>query len=230
MFSSPLRSTVQHKYASNGLGYIFFLPVNLRSNYFIIKSTIALDDISISQECKISYRSLPGTSIVNEVSKYDFEANSCGWSEAISGDHFAWVWSSRSNLPANFEQQAPSRDHAHSTAQGHCRLRISPRFPGFSAIPALMGSDGALCNSRHYSCSENSGILVEASMEDGFTGDIVVDDLSFMDYILYPGNLPVDLPAPPDTPVSIKLPPHNCADKEFVCRSSGPYIEKNPET
>lgn len=25
-------------------------------------------------------------------------------------------------------------------------------------------------------------------MEDGFTGDIVVDDLSFMDYILSPGK------------------------------------------
>ncbi|ELK33097.1 hypothetical protein MDA_GLEAN10015984, partial [Myotis davidii] len=49
----------------------------------------------------------------------DFEANSCGWFEAISGDHFDWIWSSRSNLSADFEQQAPPYDHTHNTAQGH---------------------------------------------------------------------------------------------------------------
>lgn len=48
----------------------------------------------------------------------DFEANSCGWFEASGGDHFDWVWSSQSDLPAELEQQAPTRDHTHGTAQG----------------------------------------------------------------------------------------------------------------
>ncbi|XP_072675029.1 MAM and LDL-receptor class A domain-containing protein 1-like [Canis lupus baileyi] len=50
-------------------------------------------------------------------SKCDFEADSCGWFEAISGDHFDWVWNSRSNLLAEFEQQAPPRDHTPNTTE-----------------------------------------------------------------------------------------------------------------
>ncbi|KAF5928872.1 hypothetical protein HPG69_012444 [Diceros bicornis minor] len=53
------------------------------------------------------------------VSMCDFEANSCGWFEAVSGDNFDWTWSSRSNLSADFEEQAPPQDHTHNTAQGH---------------------------------------------------------------------------------------------------------------
>ncbi|ELK16961.1 hypothetical protein PAL_GLEAN10015843, partial [Pteropus alecto] len=37
----------------------------------------------------------------------DLEANSCGWFQAISGDHFDWVWSSRSNLLCNQGGQWP---------------------------------------------------------------------------------------------------------------------------
>ncbi|XP_048223736.1 MAM and LDL-receptor class A domain-containing protein 1 [Perognathus longimembris pacificus] len=80
---------------------------------------IAVDDISVSQECEISCKSLPGTSTQNAVSNCDFEANSCGWFEAIGGDHFDWLWGSPTDLPAEFEHQAPRRDHTHNTAQGH---------------------------------------------------------------------------------------------------------------
>ncbi|XP_054515324.1 MAM and LDL-receptor class A domain-containing protein 1-like [Pan troglodytes] len=69
-------------------------------------------------------------------------------------------------------------------------------------------------------------ILVEASVGDGFTGDIAIDDLSFMDCTLYPGNLSADLPTPPETSVPVTLPPHNCTDNEFVCRSDDHCIEK----
>ncbi|XP_054528856.1 MAM and LDL-receptor class A domain-containing protein 1-like [Pan troglodytes] len=69
-------------------------------------------------------------------------------------------------------------------------------------------------------------ILVEASVGDGFTGDIAIDDLSFMDCTLYPGNLPADLPTPPETSVPVTLPPHNCTDNEFVCRSDDHCVEK----
>lgn len=42
--------------------------------------------------------------------------------------------------------------------------------------------------------------------------------------LLFPGNLPVDLPAPPETSVPVTLPPHNCTDNEFVCRSNGQCV------
>lgn len=460
------------------------LPFQLILEATVLSSnaTVALDDISISQECEISYESLPGATIVNKVSECDFEANSCAWFEAISGDHFDWIWSSRSSLSADFEQQAPSRDHTHNTAQGHFMFILkkssslsqvaklqSPTFSqtgpgcilsfwfynyglsvgaavlqlhggnstgatvlwrvlynqgnrwsqatiqlgrltqpfhlslekvslgiydGVSAIddihfenctlplpvesckgphhfwcrhtkacieklrlcdlvddcgdltdevdcapglqcnfengicnweqdteddfdwtrnqgptstlntgpmkdntlgtakghylyiessepqvfqntaallsPILNATDMEGCTFRFYyhmfgkhiyrlaiyqriwsntrgqllwqifgnqgnrwirkhlaiSSRQPFQILVEASVGDGFTGDIAIDDLSFMDCILYPGNLPVDLPTPPETSVPVTLPPHNCTDNEFVCRSSGHCVEK----
>ncbi|XP_016068757.1 PREDICTED: MAM and LDL-receptor class A domain-containing protein 1-like [Miniopterus natalensis] len=460
------------------------LPFQLILEATVLSSnaTIALDDISISQGCEISYTSLPSTSTVNKASKCDFEANSCGWFEAISGDHFDWMWGSRSSLSAGFEQQAPPHDHTQNTAQGHfmfilkkssslaqvaklqsptisqtgtgCTLsfwfynyglsvgaavlqlhveksndstvlwrvlynqgnqwsqatiqlgRLTRPFhlslekvslgiyDGVSAIddisfenctlplpaencegpdhfwcehtkacieklqlcdlvddcgdhtdevdcaPELQCNfENGICNweqdteddfdwtrnqgptstlntgpmkdhtlgtaKGHYlyiessepqvfqntaallspilratgtesctfrfhfhmfgkhiyrlavyqrvwsnargkllwqifgnqgnrwikkhldiSSSQPFQILVEASVGDGFTGDIAIDDLSFMDCILYPGNLPVDLPTPPETSIPVTLPPHNCTDNEFVCRSNGHCVEK----
>ncbi|XP_052012808.1 MAM and LDL-receptor class A domain-containing protein 1 [Apodemus sylvaticus] len=82
-------------------------------------ATVAVDDISISHECEISYKSLRSSSILDKVADCDFEANSCGWFEASGGDHFDWVWSSQSDLSPDLEEQAPPRDHTHGTAQGH---------------------------------------------------------------------------------------------------------------
>ncbi|XP_036616414.1 MAM and LDL-receptor class A domain-containing protein 1, partial [Trichosurus vulpecula] len=69
-------------------------------------------------------------------------------------------------------------------------------------------------------------ILVEAAVGDGFMGDIAIDDFSFMDCALYPGNLPMNLTPPSTTLTPVTLPPHNCTDDEFVCRSNGHCIEK----
>ncbi|EGV97831.1 MAM and LDL-receptor class A domain-containing protein C10orf112 [Cricetulus griseus] len=69
-------------------------------------------------------------------------------------------------------------------------------------------------------------ILIVASVGDGFTGDIAIDDLSFMDCTLYPGDLPIDIPSPPEPSVPVTLPPHNCTDDEFVCRSNGHCVGK----
>ncbi|CAD7679155.1 unnamed protein product [Nyctereutes procyonoides] len=95
------------------------LPFQLILEATVLSSnaTVALDDISMSQECEISDKSLPDTSILKKGSKCDFEADSCGWFGAISGDHFDWVWNSRSKLLAEFEQQAPPRDHTPNTTE-----------------------------------------------------------------------------------------------------------------
>ncbi|XP_075409528.1 MAM and LDL-receptor class A domain-containing protein 1 [Tenrec ecaudatus] len=445
-------------------------------------ATVAVDDISVSRECERSHKSLPGTSAQPKAAKCDFEANSCGWFEAISGDHFDWFWSSQRDLAAELKQQAPPQDHTHNTAQGHfmfilktsssfsqmAKLR-SPTFrqtapectlsfwyynyglsvgaaelqlhvgksadstvlwrvlynqgnqwseaiiqlgrltqpfylsldkvslgiyDGVSAIddirfencslpppaesceepehfwcrhtkacvdqlhlcdlvddcgdktdetncvaelqcnfengicnweqdaeddfdwtrnqgptstlntgpmkdhtigtakghylyiessepqvfqnraallsPVLKATDAKGCtfrfyyhmfgkhiyrlavyqrvwsNSRgqllweifgnqdnrwirrhlHLSSMQPFQILVEASVGDGFTGDIAIDDLTFMDCTLYSGNLPVDFPEPPETSVPVTLPPHNCKDHEFVCRSNGHCVDQ----
>uniref|UniRef100_A0A8C9BW66 MAM and LDL receptor class A domain containing 1 n=1 Tax=Phocoena sinus TaxID=42100 RepID=A0A8C9BW66_PHOSS len=459
------------------------LPFQLILEATVLSShaTVALDDISVSQECEISYKTLPSTSVQSKVSECDFEANSCGWFEAASEDDFDWTWSSRSNLSADFEQQAPPWDHTHNTSQGHfmfilkksnslsqiaklqsptfgqtgpgCTLsfwfynyglsvgaaelqlhmenssdstvlwrvlynqgnqwaqatvqlgRLTQPFylslhkvslgvyDGVSAIddvrfencilpcpsksckgpdhfwclhtkacikklqlcdlvddcgdntdevncvpelqcdfengicnweqdteddfdwtwnqgptstlntgpmkdntlgtakghylyiesseprvfqhraallsPIVNATDVVGCTFRFYyhmfgkhiyklaiyqriwnntrgqllwQLFGNQGniwirkrlnifsrrpfqISVEASVGDGFTGDIAIDDLSFMDCTLYPGNLPVNLPTPPETSVPVTLPPHNCTDNEFVCRSDGQCVE-----
>ncbi|XP_076428807.1 MAM and LDL-receptor class A domain-containing protein 1 [Peromyscus maniculatus bairdii] len=445
-------------------------------------ATVAVDNISISQECKISYKSLRSTSLQNKVADCDFEVNSCGWFEASGGDHFDWVWSSQSGLSADVEQQAPPGDHTHGTAQGHFMFILknssslfqtaklqSPTFSqtgpgctlsfwfynyglsvgaaelqlhlensrdatalwrvlynqgnqwseatvqlgrltqpfylslekvslavysGVSAVDDIRFENCALppavesceepdhfwcrqtkaCVGRHQLCDlvddcgdrtdeidcahelqcdfengicnweqsleddfnwtrnqgptstlntgpmkdntlgtakghylyiETSGpqifqdkavllspilnateansctfrlyyhmfgkhiyqlavyqriwsnsrgqllwqifgdqgnrwirkhlsissrqpfqILIVASVGDGFTGDIAIDDLSFMDCTLYPGNLPMDIPSPPETSVPVPLPPNNCTDDEFVCRSNGHCVGK----
>ncbi|XP_024621608.1 MAM and LDL-receptor class A domain-containing protein 1 [Neophocaena asiaeorientalis asiaeorientalis] len=459
------------------------LPFQLILEATVLSShaTVALDDISVSQECEISYKTLPSTSVQSKVSECDFEANSCGWFEAASEDDFDWTWSSRSNLSADFKQQAPPWDHTHNTSQGHfmfilkksnslsqiaklqsptfgrtgpgCTLsfwfynyglsvgaaelqlhmenssdstvlwrvlynqgnqwaqatvqlgRLTQPFylslhkvslgvyDGVSAIddvrfencilprpsksckgpdhfwclhtkacikklqlcdlvddcgdntdevncvpelqcdfengicnweqdteddfdwtwnqgptstlntgpmkdntlgtakghylyiesseprvfqhraallsPIINATDVVGCTFRFYyhmfgkhiyklaiyqriwnntrgqllwQLFGNQGniwirkhlnifsrrpfqISVEASVGDGFTGDIAIDDLSFMDCTLYPGNLPVNLPTPPETSVPVTLPPHNCTDNEFVCRSDGQCVE-----
>ncbi|XP_036697163.1 MAM and LDL-receptor class A domain-containing protein 1 [Balaenoptera musculus] len=459
------------------------LPFQLILEATVLSShaTVALDDISVSQECEISYKTLPSTSVQSKVSECGFEADSCGWFEAASEDDFDWTWSSRSNLSADFEQQAPPWDHTRNTSQGHFMFILkksnslsqiaklqSPTFSqtgpgctlsfwfynyglsvgaaelqlhmenssdstvlwrvlynqgnqwsqatvqlgrltqpfhlslhkvslgiydGVSAIddvrfencilpppsksckgpdhfwclhtktcikklqlcdlvddcgdytdevncvpelqcdfengicnweqdteddfdwtwnqgptstlntgpmkdntlgtakghylyiessepqvfqhraallsPILNATDVEGCTFRFYyhmfgkhiyklaiyqriwnntrgqllwQIFGNQGniwirkhlnifsrrpfqISVEASVGDGFTGDIAIDDLSFMDCTFYPGNLPVDLPTPPETSVPVTLPPHNCTDNEFVCRSDGQCVE-----
>ncbi|XP_037693308.1 MAM and LDL-receptor class A domain-containing protein 1 [Choloepus didactylus] len=468
-------------YAKPGESTLPF-QIILEATVLSSNAMVALDDISLSQECEVSNKSLPDTSMQNQVSTCDFETNSCGWFEAVSGDHFDWIWSSQSDLPTEFEQLAPPWDHTLHTAQGHfmfilkksnvlsqvaklrsptfqqtgpgcmlsfwfynygfsvgameLHLHVSPAddvtvlwrvlynqgdswseatvqlgrlaqpfhlsldkaslgiYDGVSAIddirfenctlplPAAScegpdsfwcwssracverlqlcdlvddcgdGSDEAhcapelqcdfesgLCNweqdteddfdwtrnqgptstlhtgpmkdhtqgtaKGHYLYIESSGpqgfqsraalrsptlaatgaqgcvfrfhyhmfgkhvyrlavyrrvrrnasghllwhlfgdqgnrwirehlnvsslqpfqIVVEASVGDGFTGDIAIDDLSFLECTFYPGDLPVDLPTPPETAVPVTLPPHNCTDSEFVCRSSGHCVEK----
>ncbi|CAI9153900.1 unnamed protein product [Rangifer tarandus platyrhynchus] len=459
------------------------LPFQLILEATVLSSnaTVALDDISVSQECEISYKTLPGTSVQSKVTKCDFETDSCGWFEAAYGDDFEWTWSSRSNLSTEFEGQAPPWDHTHNTSQGHFMFILkksnslsqiaklqSPTFSqtgpgctlsfwfynyglsvgaaelqlhmenssestvlwrvlynqgnqwsqavvqlgrltqpfhlllhkvslgiyvGVSAIddirfencilpppsksckgpdhfwclhtracvkklqlcdlvddcgdytdevncvpelqcnfengicnweqdteddfdwtryqgptstlntgpmkdntlgtdqghylyietsepqvfqhraallsPILNATDAEGCTFRLYyhmfgkhiyrlavyqrvwnntrgqllwHIFGNQGpiwirkslslfsrqpfqISVEASVGDGFTGDIAIDDLSFMDCTLYPGHLPVNLPTPPETTVPVPLPPHNCTDGEFVCRSDGQCVE-----
>ncbi|XP_060136788.1 MAM and LDL-receptor class A domain-containing protein 1 isoform X6 [Zootoca vivipara] len=72
--------------------------------------------------------------------------------------------------------------------------------------------------------SEPFQILVEGTVGDGFTGDIGIDDLSFMNCALYNGNLPVDSTTPSGTSIPVTLPMNNCTEKEFICRGTGQCI------
>ncbi|NXG52776.1 MALR1 protein, partial [Psilopogon haemacephalus] len=68
-------------------------------------------------------------------------------------------------------------------------------------------------------------ILVKGTVGDGFTGDIGLDDLSFLGCTLYQGNLPTISTAAPGTSAPATLPTNNCTEQEFVCRASGGCIQ-----
>ncbi|XP_077160334.1 MAM and LDL-receptor class A domain-containing protein 1 [Paroedura picta] len=73
--------------------------------------------------------------------------------------------------------------------------------------------------------SEPFQILVEGTVGDGFTGDIGIDDLSFMDCTLYYGNLTADSTTPLGTSIPVTLPMNNCTKEEFICRATGQCIK-----
>ncbi|KAM9308125.1 MAM and LDL-receptor class A domain-containing protein 1 [Gastrophryne carolinensis] len=67
-------------------------------------------------------------------------------------------------------------------------------------------------------------LLVIAKVGDGFTGDIGIDDLSFLNCILYEGILPTWSPVPLQTSTVATLPTHNCKADEYACRFNGHCI------
>uniref|UniRef100_A0A8C3QSZ7 MAM and LDL receptor class A domain containing 1 n=1 Tax=Cyanoderma ruficeps TaxID=181631 RepID=A0A8C3QSZ7_9PASS len=68
-------------------------------------------------------------------------------------------------------------------------------------------------------------ILVEGTVGDGFTGDIGLDDVSFLGCTLFNGNLPTISTTTLGTSAPVTLPMNNCTEKEFVCRASGHCIQ-----
>ncbi|NXN98006.1 MALR1 protein, partial [Rhinopomastus cyanomelas] len=68
-------------------------------------------------------------------------------------------------------------------------------------------------------------ILVEGTVGDSFTGDIGLDDMSFLGCTLYNGNLPTVSTTTLGTSVPVTLPMNNCTEREFVCRASGHCIQ-----
>ncbi|XP_061208193.1 MAM and LDL-receptor class A domain-containing protein 1 [Neopsephotus bourkii] len=77
----------------------------------------------------------------------------------------------------------------------------------------------------YISSSKPFQILVKGTVGDGFTGDIGLDDMSFLGCTLYNGNLPTVSTATPGTSVPATLPMNNCTEKDFVCRVSGHCIQ-----
>ncbi|KAK2531283.1 Malrd1 [Columba livia] len=77
----------------------------------------------------------------------------------------------------------------------------------------------------HIKSSKPFQILVKGTIGDGFTGDIGLDDLSFLGCTLYNGNLPTISTTTSATSVPVTLPVNNCTEKEFVCRTSGHCIQ-----
>ncbi|XP_077010524.1 MAM and LDL-receptor class A domain-containing protein 1 isoform X2 [Tamandua tetradactyla] len=200
----------------------------------------------------------------------DFENGLCNW-EQDEEDDFDWT---RMQGPTSTLHTGPLKDHTRGTAGGHylyiessgpqafrsraallspvlrapagrCafrfhyhmfgqhiyRLAVLQRGHGGSRgtlLWQLFGDQGNRWTRKHLTLSSSQPfqILVEASVGDGFTGDIAIDDLSFMECILHPGDLPVGIPTPPETAVPVTLPPHNCTDREFVCRANGQCVDR----
>ncbi|NXQ07814.1 MALR1 protein, partial [Vidua macroura] len=86
------------------------------------------------------------------------------------------------------------------------------------------------------SSSKPFQILVKGIVGDGFTGDIGLDDVSFLGCTLYngaqhpfdpffKGHLPTVSTTTSGTSVPATLPMNNCTEKEFVCRASGHCVQ-----
>ncbi|NWU91638.1 MALR1 protein, partial [Upupa epops] len=77
----------------------------------------------------------------------------------------------------------------------------------------------------YISSSKPFQILVKGTVGDGFTGDIGLDDISFLGCTLYKGYLPTVSTTTSGTSVPVTLPTNNCTEREFVCRASGHCIQ-----
>ncbi|XP_010166278.1 MAM and LDL-receptor class A domain-containing protein 1, partial [Antrostomus carolinensis] len=91
----------------------------LRATILTTNATVAVDDISITEECRAVNKSLPSVSQESEAAACDFERESCGWFETANADDFDWVRSSSSALAPAFQKQAPPKDHTYNTSEGH---------------------------------------------------------------------------------------------------------------
>uniref|UniRef100_A0A8C0IFR5 MAM and LDL receptor class A domain containing 1 n=1 Tax=Bubo bubo TaxID=30461 RepID=A0A8C0IFR5_BUBBB len=91
----------------------------LRAIILTTNATVAVDDISITGQCGVMNKSLPGVSKESEAAVCDFERESCGWTEAANADEFDWVRSSSSALAPIFQKQAPPQDHTFNKSEGH---------------------------------------------------------------------------------------------------------------
>ncbi|KAL6069253.1 hypothetical protein STEG23_019712, partial [Scotinomys teguina] len=201
----------------------------------------------------------------------DFENGICNWEQSLEDD-FNWT---RNQGPTSTLNTGPMKDNTLGTAKGHylyietsgpqifqdkaillspilnatqannCTFRLYYHMFGKhiyqlavyqriwsnsrgQLLWQIFGDQGNRWIRKHLSVSSRQPfqILIVASVGDGFTGDIAIDDLSFMDCALYPGNLPMDIPSPPETSVPVTLPPNNCTDDEFVCRTDGHCVGK----
>ncbi|XP_014036210.2 MAM and LDL-receptor class A domain-containing protein 1 isoform X1 [Salmo salar] len=71
-------------------------------------------------------------------------------------------------------------------------------------------------------------ILVEGTVGDDFNGDIAIDDLSFLDCVLYNGDLPSlshTTPFPPTEAPTVQ--PHICPEGKFVCGAHGECVDQS---
>ncbi|XP_078234386.1 MAM and LDL-receptor class A domain-containing protein 1 [Pogona vitticeps] len=121
------------------------------------------------------------------------------------------------------------RFHYHMFGKHIYRLAVSQRTVSNTRGHLLWHAFGNQGNRwikkvLYITSSEPFQILVEGTVGDGFTGDIGIDDLSFMDCTLYNGTLPVGVITPSGTSVPVTLPMNNCTEKEFVCRATGQCI------
>nr|XP_016850155.1 PREDICTED: MAM and LDL-receptor class A domain-containing protein 1 [Anolis carolinensis] len=124
------------------------------------------------------------------------------------------------------------RFHYHMFGKHIYRLAVSQRSVSNTRGHLLwhtFGNQGNRWKRKvlYITSSEPFQILVEGTVGDGFTGDIGIDDLSFMDCMLYNGSLPVGAITPSVTSIPVTLPMNNCTEKEFVCRATGQCVNVN---
>uniref|UniRef100_A0A8C3C7D9 MAM and LDL receptor class A domain containing 1 n=1 Tax=Cairina moschata TaxID=8855 RepID=A0A8C3C7D9_CAIMO len=100
--------------------FFFFFQIIFRATILTMNATVAIDDISVTEECRVVNKSLSAVSAVRQQTAVcDFERDNCGWFETASADGFDWVRSSSSALAPAFQNQAPLQDHTYNKSEGH---------------------------------------------------------------------------------------------------------------
>ncbi|XP_044280965.1 MAM and LDL-receptor class A domain-containing protein 1 [Varanus komodoensis] len=124
LHNQPFKSTAQWTKASvlikNTAGIIAGpFQIILQAIVPKAKAVVAVDDISITKECRASYNVSSSTYKEGKAAKCDFEKSNCGWLEMAEADGFDWIRSSRSSLAPAFQKQAPPHDHTYNQSVGH---------------------------------------------------------------------------------------------------------------
>ncbi|XP_062977317.1 MAM and LDL-receptor class A domain-containing protein 1 [Elgaria multicarinata webbii] len=184
LHNQPFKSTMQWTKASvlikNTMGEIAGpFQIILQAIVQAARAVVAVDDISITKECKTSYTLSTSTYTEGKAAKCDFERNSCGWLEMASADGFDWVRSSRSSLSPAFQKQAPPHDHTYNQSEGHFMfiLRNSSSISQIAQLRSPKFSQaGSACTMTfwYYSYGQSVGAAEMRLLVDGLKDPTVL--------------------------------------------------------
>ncbi|KAG2458289.1 MALR1 protein, partial [Polypterus senegalus] len=135
------------------------------------------------------------------------------------------------NFGPTAHQACVFRFHYHMFGQHIYRLAVYKRTSRDTRgllLWAQYGEQGNLWlrETLHIRSSQPFQVLVEGTVGDDLNGDIAIDDLSFMDCLLYDGDLPsAGLTTPWGSSGPPTEAPNNCSHEQFACQETGRCID-----
>uniref|UniRef100_A0A8C4RR26 MAM and LDL receptor class A domain containing 1 n=1 Tax=Erpetoichthys calabaricus TaxID=27687 RepID=A0A8C4RR26_ERPCA len=135
------------------------------------------------------------------------------------------------NFGPTAHQACIFRFHYHMFGQHVYKLAVYKRTSRDAQgllLWAQYGEQGNLWlrETLHIRSSQPFQVLVEGTVGDDLNGDIAIDDLSFMDCLLYDGDLPsAGLTTPWGSSGPPTEAPNNCSHEQFACQETGRCID-----